>query len=94
MYSTYFLVLRDCCWGAVAVVGVEVVGAVTGGLVLVTELFWLGVLDVESPAEVAGAGVACGEVEFGAVACCGDWGDGLKPTFCRIVTSCIRRLLT
>ena len=69
MNSTYFLVLRDCCWGAVAVVGVEVVGVVTGGFVLMAALFWLGVLDVESPAEVAGAGVACGEVEFGAAAC-------------------------
>ena len=70
MNSTYFLVLRDCCWGAVAVVGVEVVvGVVTGGFVLVAELFWLGVLDEESPAEVAGAGVACGEVELGAAAC-------------------------
>ena len=52
--------------------GVEVVGVVTEGFVLVTELFWLGALDVESPAEVAGAGVACGEVEVGAAACCGD----------------------
>ena len=39
MNSTYFLVLRDCCWGAVAVVGVEVVGVVTGGFGLVAELF-------------------------------------------------------
>ena len=50
--------------------GVEVVvGVVTGGFVLVAELFWLGVLDVGSPAEVTGAGVACGEVELGAAAC-------------------------
>ena len=69
MNSTYFLVLSDCCWGAVAVVGVEVAGVVAGGFVLVAELFWLGVLDVESPAEVAGAGVACGEVECGGAAC-------------------------
>ena len=69
MNSTYFLVLRDCCWGAVAVVGVEVVGVVTGGFALVAGLFWVGVLDVESLGEVAGAGVACGEVEFGAAAC-------------------------
>ena len=48
---------------------VEVVGVVTGGFVLVVELFWPGVLDAESPAEVAGAGVACGEVELGAAAC-------------------------
>ena len=63
---------------------------------MAAELFWLGVLDVESPAEVAGAGVACGEMEFGAAVCWGDWGDGFRPrpTFCRIVTSCIRRLLT
>ena len=70
MNSTYFLVLRDCCWGAVAIVGVDVVvGVVSGGFVLMAALFWLGVLDVESPVEVAGAGVACGEVEFGAAAC-------------------------
>ena len=49
--------------------GVVVVGVVTGGFVLVAELFWFGVLDAESPAKVAGAGVACGEVEFGATVC-------------------------
>lgn len=58
-----------------AAVGVVVVvGVVTGGLfVLAAELFWPGVLDAESPAEVmvaAGAGVACGEEEeVGAAVC-------------------------
>ena len=38
MNSTYFLVLRDCCWGAVAVVDVVVVGVVTVGFGLVAGL--------------------------------------------------------
>lgn len=67
MNSTYFLVLRDCCWGAVAVVGVVVVGVVIVGVILVAELFWFWAVDVGSPAEVGGAGVACGEVFGGAV---------------------------
>ena len=69
MNSTYFFVLRDCCWGAVAAVGVVVVGVVTVGLAFVAELFWLGVVEVESPAEVGGAGIACGEEEVGGAAC-------------------------
>lgn len=67
MNSTYFLVLRDCCWGAVAVVGVVVVGVVIVGTILVTELVWFWAVDVGSPAEVGGAGVACGDVFEGAV---------------------------
>ena len=69
MNSTYFLVLRDCCWGAVATVGVIVVGVVTVGFVLVPALFWLGAVGVGSPAEVGGAGVACGEEVFWGAVC-------------------------
>ena len=94
MNSTYFLVLRDCCCGAVVVVGVVVVGGVAVGFVLGTELVWLAGFAVESAAEVGGAGVGCGEVLLGGAVCWGDWGDGLRPAFCRIVTSCSRRLLT
>lgn len=75
MNSTYFFALRDCSCGAVAAVGVVVVVGVvtTGGFVVLAAelLFWPGVLDAESPAEVvvvAGAGVACGE-EVGAAVC-------------------------
>ena len=50
-------------------VGVVVVGVVTVGFALLAELFWLGVVDPASPAEVAGAGVACGEEEFGTAVC-------------------------
>ena len=49
--------------------GVVVVGVVTVGFALVAELFWLGVVEVESPAEVCGTGVACGEEEVGGAAC-------------------------
>lgn len=43
---------------------------------------------------MGGAGVVCGGDVDGGTACWGDWGDGLKPSFCRMVTSWIRRLLT
>ena len=53
----------------VVIVMVVVVGVVVVvGLVLVVELFWFGVVDTRSPAEVGGAGVACGEV-FGGATC-------------------------
>ena len=98
MNSTYFFVLRDCCCGVNAVVGVVAVVVVVGGVavefVLGAELFWLGGLAVESAADVDGAGVGCGEVLLGGAVCWGDWGAGLRPAFCRIVASCSRRLLT
>lgn len=50
-------------------VGVVIVGVLTVGFVLVTELFWFWVVDVGSPAEVGGAGVACGEEVFGGAVC-------------------------
>lgn len=96
MNSTNFLVLRDCCCGAVAVVGVVVVGVVVVGVVvLAAELIWDWVVVAGSPAaEMGGAGLACGGDVFGGTVCWGDWGDGLKPSFCKLVTSWIRRLLT
>lgn len=39
MNSTYFFVLSDCCWGAVAGLGVVVVGVVTVGFALIAGLF-------------------------------------------------------
>ena len=101
MNSTYFLALRDCCCSgrAVAVVGVVVVvGVVAVAFGFVAALlfgFWAAFGAVGSPVEVGGAGVACGEeLLFGGTVGWGDWGDGLRPSFCRVVTSWSRRLLT
>lgn len=49
--------------------GVVVVGVVMVGFVFAAGLFWFWGVDVGSPAEVGGAGVAWGEEVFGGAAC-------------------------